>query len=444
MPDTVAAPAGRTYGITSEPASERSPRRVGGRGRAGSPGRWRRRRRRVQLDPAAVAVHDRRDDGQPQPGSAAVAPGPAGVGPVEPLEDPRRRARTARRVRRRSPPARPAVRPEPPSPARTAPVAPRRAAGPAARPARSPGPGPACAAARWRPGWWPPGAARARRRARWPARTSRCRRRSPASSTGRSGTRACASRMVSAAISSRSTGRSAGSRSLVQAGQQQQVLDQHGHPAGLALDPAHRLVELRAGRRAAAPVQLGEAADRGQRGAQLVRGVRDELPQPLLGRGTRGRPRPRSGTASGSAPCRAGRARCAGRCPATRPDRLPAEMSAATRSIAVSGRSPSRTTNAASAAEQPEHQHGDRGVDEQQPVGGLVHLGQGGAEHRDAAGAADRHGDQPPVGAAVRGRHGERPARAGARAGRRRRTPAPAWSPPARCCAPGRARRPAP
>ena len=33
----------------------------------------------------------------------------------------------------------------------------------------------------------------------------------------------------------------------------------------------------------ALPVQLGEAADGGQRGPQLVRGVRDELPHPLLG-----------------------------------------------------------------------------------------------------------------------------------------------------------------
>ena len=77
---------------------------------------------------------------------------------------------------------------------------------------------------------------------------------------------------------------------LVQPGQQQQVLDQHAHPGSFLLQPPHDPVQVGPGdaagavlQAAALPVQLGEAADRGQRGAQLVAGVGDELPHPHLG-----------------------------------------------------------------------------------------------------------------------------------------------------------------
>ena len=68
----------------------------------------------------------------------------------------------------------------------------------------------------------------------------------------------------------------------IEPGQQQQVLDQRGHPAGLGLHPAHRVRDVRRCDVPAAPGQLGVAADRGQRGAQLVAGVGDELPDPHL------------------------------------------------------------------------------------------------------------------------------------------------------------------
>ena len=73
-------------------------------------------------------------------------------------------------------------------------------------------------------------------------------------------------------------------RDLVEARERQQVLDEHAHACRLVLDPAHRLLDVggRAGR--AHPEQLRIAADRRQRGPQLVRRVGDELAQPVLAR----------------------------------------------------------------------------------------------------------------------------------------------------------------
>ena len=121
---------------------------------------------------------------------------------------------------------------------------------------------------------------------------------SAANCTNRVGTRTCASRTVSAATPSRSTGRLPHRPLLVEPGQLQKIIDEYAHPDDLALDPAHRLVEFRAGRRAAATVELGEALDRRQRRTQLVRRIREELAQPLLRGGPRRRAPPRSGPAS--------------------------------------------------------------------------------------------------------------------------------------------------
>ena len=66
----------------------------------------------------------------------------------------------------------------------------------------------------------------------------------------------------------------------VQAGEQQQVVDQQAHPAGFAFDARHQHLDV-LGR--TLPVQLRESADRGQRGAQLVAGVGDEPAHPFLG-----------------------------------------------------------------------------------------------------------------------------------------------------------------
>jgi hypothetical protein len=69
---------------------------------------------------------------------------------------------------------------------------------------------------------------------------------------------------------------------LVHAGEQEQVLDEQAHPAALALDPLHQPPDVVVTAHGALPVQLGEAADRGERGAQLVAGVGDEPPHPVL------------------------------------------------------------------------------------------------------------------------------------------------------------------
>ncbi|EYT79915.1 hypothetical protein CF54_28525 [Streptomyces sp. Tu 6176] len=68
----------------------------------------------------------------------------------------------------------------------------------------------------------------------------------------------------------------------VQPGEQQQILHQQRHPVGLGLDTAQRVPGVRADPLAAAPGEFGVAADRGERGAQLVAGVRDELADPRL------------------------------------------------------------------------------------------------------------------------------------------------------------------
>jgi hypothetical protein len=70
---------------------------------------------------------------------------------------------------------------------------------------------------------------------------------------------------------------------LVEPGQQQQVLDEQAHPGGLLLDPTHHAAQVFGGADRALPVQLGKAADRGQRGPQLMARVGDEPAHPVLG-----------------------------------------------------------------------------------------------------------------------------------------------------------------
>ncbi len=77
-------------------------------------------------------------------------------------------------------------------------------------------------------------------------------------------------------------------RLLVEPREREQVLHQHAHPCGLFLDPAHRPRVARGVARCAHPEQLGVAADRGERRAQLVGGVGEELAQPLFAGGPRG------------------------------------------------------------------------------------------------------------------------------------------------------------
>ena len=68
----------------------------------------------------------------------------------------------------------------------------------------------------------------------------------------------------------------------VEAGEQQQVVDERGHPDRLGLDPADRVGDPLGDRLLLAAGQLGIPADRGERGAQLVARVGDELAYPFL------------------------------------------------------------------------------------------------------------------------------------------------------------------
>jgi hypothetical protein len=69
---------------------------------------------------------------------------------------------------------------------------------------------------------------------------------------------------------------------LVEARQQQQVVDEQAHALGLVLDAAQQPRHLGGVGDRALPVQLGEAPDGGERRAQLVAGVGDEAPHLLL------------------------------------------------------------------------------------------------------------------------------------------------------------------
>ncbi len=74
----------------------------------------------------------------------------------------------------------------------------------------------------------------------------------------------------------------------VEPGQQQQVVHEHAHAVGLLADVAHRGGEVLGPVAGAAVEELGVAADRRERRAQLVGGVGEEAPQALL-RGGAGR-----------------------------------------------------------------------------------------------------------------------------------------------------------
>ena len=75
---------------------------------------------------------------------------------------------------------------------------------------------------------------------------------------------------------------------LVEPGQQQQVLDEEAHAGGLVLDAAHGPGQVLGSLGRAPAEQLGVTPDGGQGGAQLVGGVGDEAAQPVLRRGLLG------------------------------------------------------------------------------------------------------------------------------------------------------------
>lgn len=63
----------------------------------------------------------------------------------------------------------------------------------------------------------------------------------------------------------------------VEAGEQEEILDEQGHTPRLGLDPPERVPGVRPGLLASTSRQLGVSADRRQRRTQLMTGVRDEL-----------------------------------------------------------------------------------------------------------------------------------------------------------------------
>ena len=73
---------------------------------------------------------------------------------------------------------------------------------------------------------------------------------------------------------------------LVEAGDEQHIVDQRGHPHRLLLDPSPREVGVGLRFRRAPPEHLGISTDRCEWRAQLVRGVGDEPAQPALGCGS--------------------------------------------------------------------------------------------------------------------------------------------------------------
>ncbi len=69
---------------------------------------------------------------------------------------------------------------------------------------------------------------------------------------------------------------------LVEPRERQEVLHDHAHPGGLALDAAHRPFDVSGLARSADPEQLRISADRRKRCAKLVRGIGQEATQPVL------------------------------------------------------------------------------------------------------------------------------------------------------------------
>jgi hypothetical protein len=70
---------------------------------------------------------------------------------------------------------------------------------------------------------------------------------------------------------------------LIEAGQQQQVVDEHAHARALVLDPSHHPFELGPIADRTLSEQFGEASDRCERRTQLVACVGDEPAHLLFG-----------------------------------------------------------------------------------------------------------------------------------------------------------------
>ena len=332
------------------------------------------------VDAPAVRGHQRRHDRQAEAaaGARAGGAGAAGVGAVEALEDAVGHLGRHARARRRGPPA----ATSPPSRRRTTPTA---------------VPDGVCATAfvTRLPTTW-------RSRASSP-RTGQ--RRSRASSRQR--VRGAGSTPASCTTSDATATRSTGARSQrplrVEPRQQQQVLDEQAHARRLVLDAPQHPGQHRRVLRGALPEQLGEAPDRGERRAQLVAGVPDELPHALLRRpgvglrallrgvgaleavdhGVEGR-----GQAADLGARVGGRdadAQVAGR------DRLGGRLDGDERAQAAPHRGPRQH------AAPGQREQADRGVDDQELGGGVLHAVQRDADDELLAVARVAAGEHPPA-----------------------------------------------
>ncbi len=103
------------------------------------------------------------------------------------------------------------------------------------------------------------------------------------SSIGRPGSTACAVSTASPTTSSSWTRLALERPAVVEARQEQQIVDEQAHALGLAADPLHRALEVVGPIGCAAVEELRVGTDGGQRRAQLVRGIRHEPPQLALG-----------------------------------------------------------------------------------------------------------------------------------------------------------------
>ena len=164
---------------------------------------------------------------------------------------------------------------------------------------------------------------------------------------------------------------------LVEAREQQQVVDEHAHAVRVLLDAAHRLGEVFGTVGRAAAEQLGVAADRRERRAQLVRRVGDEPPQARFGRGAL---RERASRSAASISFSASPSRPTSVCSSARLDAL-REVAGGDRArgLAPSARAAAArgcTTHHASSASASEHADGDEELDEQQVVQRLVDVGE--------------------------------------------------------------------
>ncbi len=135
--------------------------------------------------------------------------------------------------------------------------------------------------------------------------------------------------------------------SLVEAGEEQHLVDEHAHPGRFVLHPAHGVGQGLLIVQAALAPELGVAPDRRERRAQLVRRVGDEPPQPVLRRGPLGRRRSSISPTMvlNASPSRPASVRGSAR--STRRDRSPAAMASAVSAIWSRGRTPRCSTNQA-------------------------------------------------------------------------------------------------